>query len=127
MSVQITVVLPSVSTAGSLRIRAFLFDILCTPRASEMVTTAGSASGTTATGERDAEYQHFDKRLSSEKTENYYQHHYDKSSAGQYMSDPVKIGLQWGFSGFNSLDQPAIFPNSLFMPVSTTTARRVRM
>ena len=49
LSEQITDVLPRVSTAGSLRINALRRAILCRPMAREMVTTAGSASGTTAT------------------------------------------------------------------------------
>jgi hypothetical protein len=49
LSEQITEVLPSVSTAGRRRTSALRLTILLTPRASEMVTTAGRASGTTAT------------------------------------------------------------------------------
>ena len=49
LSEQMTVTEPSVSTAGSLRIRACRFSIRCAPSASAMVTTAGRPSGTTAT------------------------------------------------------------------------------
>ena len=45
MSEQITVVLPSVSTAGSLRMIVWRFAIRETPMASTMVTAAGSPSG----------------------------------------------------------------------------------
>ena len=49
LSVQITVALPRVSTAGSFRMRTFRAAMRWTPIASAMVTTAGSPSGTTAT------------------------------------------------------------------------------
>lgn len=45
MSLQITVALPRVSTAGSLRIRAFFLAIRCTPSAITMVAVAGRPSG----------------------------------------------------------------------------------
>ena len=48
LSEQMTVVQPRVSTAGSLRIRACRRIIFCIPRARQMVTTAGSPSGTAA-------------------------------------------------------------------------------
>jgi len=44
-----TVVQPSVSTAGILRMRAFFLAIWCMPIASDPVTMAASASGTAAT------------------------------------------------------------------------------
>ena len=49
LSEPMTDTLPSVSTADSRRTRALRFTIRCAPRASEIVTTAGRASGTTAT------------------------------------------------------------------------------
>ena len=49
LSVQITVALPSVSTAGSRRIRTWRAAMRWTPIASAMVTIAGSPSGTAAT------------------------------------------------------------------------------
>ena len=49
LSVQITVVLPSVSTAGSWRTTARRPAIRCTPTASAIVTIAGSPSGIAAT------------------------------------------------------------------------------
>ena len=49
LSVQMTVAQPSVSTAGSLRIRTWRAAIRWTPIASAMVTIAGSPSGTAAT------------------------------------------------------------------------------
>ena len=49
LSEQMTETLPSASTAVRRRIRALRLTIRCTPIASEIVTTAGSASGTTAT------------------------------------------------------------------------------
>ena len=45
LSEQITVVLPSASTAGSLRMMARRFAMRATPMASVMVTAAGSPSG----------------------------------------------------------------------------------
>ena len=49
LSEQMTDVLPSVSTMGRRRTSAFRLTMRRTPIASEIVTTAGSASGTTAT------------------------------------------------------------------------------
>ena len=49
LSVQMTVVEPSVSTAGSLRITARRWAIRWTPTASAIVTIAGSPSGIAAT------------------------------------------------------------------------------
>ena len=49
LSVQITVALPSVSTAGSRRISTLRWDMRWTPMASAIVTIAGSPSGTAAT------------------------------------------------------------------------------
>ena len=49
LSEQIICAHPSVSTAVSLRITAFFFDIFVTPIDSTMVTTAASPSGTAAT------------------------------------------------------------------------------
>ena len=49
LSEQMTDVLPSVSTMGSRRTSALRLTIRRTPIASEIVTTAGSASGTAAT------------------------------------------------------------------------------
>ena len=49
LSEQITVVHPSVSTEGNFLTKAFLLIILCTPKAREIVTTAGKPSGIAAT------------------------------------------------------------------------------
>ncbi len=49
LSEQITVTEPSVSTAGSLRMRALRCNMRWAPSASVMVTTAGRPSGTMAT------------------------------------------------------------------------------
>ena len=49
LSEQMVVTEPSVSTAGRRRISAFCFTMRAAPSASEMVTTAGSASGMAAT------------------------------------------------------------------------------
>ena len=49
LSEQITVVHPSVSTAGMRRTSALRFAISCIPTASAPVTIAASASGTAAT------------------------------------------------------------------------------
>ena len=49
LSQQITVVQPSVSTAGKLFTRAWRLAMRCTPRARERVTVGSSPSGTLAT------------------------------------------------------------------------------
>ncbi len=49
LSLQMTVVLPSVSTAGSRRTTAFWRAMRLTPMARTIVTTMGSPSGTAAT------------------------------------------------------------------------------
>ena len=48
LSEQTTVAEPRVSTAGSLRMRAWRRTMRCMPRARQMVTTAGRPSGTAA-------------------------------------------------------------------------------
>ena len=55
LSVQMTVALPRVSTAGSFRINAWRAAIRCTPIASAIVTIAGSPSGTAATASETAD------------------------------------------------------------------------
>ena len=55
LSEQMTVTEPSVSTAGSFRIRARRASIRCEPRARVTVTTAGSPSGIAATARLTAE------------------------------------------------------------------------
>jgi hypothetical protein len=54
LSVQMTVVDPSVSTAGSRRVTARRCAIRCTPTARAMVTIAGSPSGIAATASETA-------------------------------------------------------------------------
>ena len=49
LSVQMTVVQPKVSTAGSFLTKAFLFIILLVPSAKHVVITAGKPSGIAAT------------------------------------------------------------------------------
>src|SRR3989339_2065002 len=49
LSLQMTVVQPSVSTEGSFLINAFFLTIFCMPIESEMVTIAGRPSGMAAT------------------------------------------------------------------------------
>jgi hypothetical protein len=54
LSLQMTVVHPSVSTEGSVRTIAFSFAILFVPSAKQVVTTAGSPSGMAATAKATA-------------------------------------------------------------------------
>ena len=54
LSEQITDALPRVSTAGSLRIMAFLLTMRCTPMESTIVTMAGSPSGMAETARETA-------------------------------------------------------------------------
>lgn len=122
LSVQITEVAPSVSTAGSLRITALRAAIRCTPIASVMVMTAGSPSGITptdsATTASSASLQS-KPRASVAKA---------KSAAAQASTTKVKLRAKrsiWRRSGgvavSTSWSSRPIRPISVRGPVATTT------
>ncbi len=123
LSEQMTDVHPSVSTAGSLRIRALRLTIRCTPIASEIVTTAGSASGTAATPRAMPKM-------------NISMNGWPRSSPRPTMMAtttsvalasvlPTRSRLSW--SGVRPVStvcsMRAMAPNSVFIPVAVTTAR----
>ena len=125
LSVHITVAQPRVSTDGRLRTIALCLDIRISPRASIMVTIAGSPSGIAATA-RETEVINI-------------------SSGGIFLNVPmIKIiphmtsaatpsALPVSASrfcsgvcgGVVSLSIEAILPTSVFIPVFTATARAV--
>ena len=68
LSVQITVVEPRVSTAGSRRTRTRMPAIRCIPRARVMVVTASSPSGTAAMASEMPDLQHVQERVAAKPT-----------------------------------------------------------
>ena len=122
LSEHITLLLPSVSTAGSLRIMLFFLAILVTPIESIIVTIAGRPSGIAATASPTDVI--------------------NISTIGIFLNIPItNINTQItmhaiasifptsfnffciGVSGdSSSIIIPAIFPTLVFIPVSTTTA-----
>ena len=94
LSVQITDVLPSVSTAASRRIRARRRTRRCTPSASEIVTTAGQGFRHHGDRERDAEHQHLDERLAAHEAERDDQCHDRDRGPRQLAPQLVEVHLQ---------------------------------
>ncbi len=122
LSVQMTVVDPSVSTVGSLRTSAWRFTMRCTPTASEIVTTAGSASGTTATASampKMTSSTTFSPRARPSATMNAMMQTAASASMWPILSRFFCSGVG---PDFTVPSRPAIVPNSVFMPVSATTA-----
>ena len=123
LSEQMTEVLPSVSTAGSRRIRACRLTIRWTPMASEMVTTAGRASGTTATARAMPKIS-----ISM----NGWPRNKPKATMTATTAKAARARAwptlsRFSCSGVRRLStvwsSPAILPNSVCMPVATTTPR----
>ena len=122
LSEQMTVALPSVSTAGSRRIMAFRFAILSTPSDSMMVTSAGRLSGMAATP-RLTEVINIEKigclwYIPMIKRPR------QMRSATVPKTFPVWFSFFWrGVSGAVSSEIiPAICPSSVFIPVQVTIA-----
>jgi hypothetical protein len=123
LSEQITEVLPRVSTVGSRRTRAWRLTMRCTPMASEMVTTAGRASGTTATASATPKMNI--SSIGSPRS--------TPSPAMSTTTTPAAMAStrptlsRFCCSGVRSCSTPASMPvtrpNSVPRPVSTTTPR----
>ncbi len=122
LSEQINVVQPSVSTAGSRLTMAFRLAILCTPMANAPVTTAGRASGTAATA-RLTPHRNISKSSFPLRTPR-------SDMTATTATEPTPshcpisaILLSRGVSSSSTIwIISAILPNSVSMPVLTTTA-----
>ena len=100
-----TEVLPSVSTAGSRRTSALRFTIRCTPRASEIVTTAGSASGTTATASAMPKISISKNGWPRTRPSSHDQRDDHQGGAGQDVAHPVEVLLQGRAPALHGLQQ----------------------
>ena len=97
------------------------FTMRCTPSASEMVTTAGRASGTTATASAMPKIT-ISEELSAHQAEDHDQRDDGQGGEGQHTAHPVEVLLQRRPAALHALSIRAISPNSVSMPVATTTA-----
>ncbi|OPZ73738.1 MAG: hypothetical protein BWY80_00851 [Firmicutes bacterium ADurb.Bin456] len=122
MSEQITVAAPNVSTAGSFLIIALRRLILVTPRASTMVTTAGNPSGTAATARLMA--------IMNISSRSRPRHNPTKKTKITMIPATIpsmppslpSLCCRGVAAGTSSSSRPAIRPNWVCMPVSTTRA-----
>ena len=105
LSEQMTDVLPSVSTTGKRRTKACRRTIRWTPIASEMVTTAGSASGTTATARATPKDQHLQQRLAAPQAQEHDHTHDGERRVRQLAADAVQVLLQRRPAGLDRLQQ----------------------
>ena len=95
---------PSVSTAGSRRISAWRFTMRCTPMASEIVTTAGSASGTTATARAMPKMSISMNGCPRNRPRPTMIADDDEGGLGQRSADPVEVLLQRRPAGLDRLE-----------------------
>ena len=105
LSEQITDVLPSVSTTGRRRTSALRFTMRRTPMASEMVTTAGSASGHDRDGQGDAEDQHVDGGQAAHQPGDDHERDDHERGPAENPAQAVEVLLQRRRAGFHRLDQ----------------------
>jgi hypothetical protein len=123
LSLQITVALPSVSTAGSLRINTFRVAIRRTPMASAMVTMAGSPSGTAATASDTAAMKTCSAGIPRASPATAVTATIPRHSAISTRLTRASRACK----GVVVTDAPAmrwaIFPSSVFIPVAATSAR----
>ena len=122
LSVQITVVEPSASTAGRLRTRACLRAMRQTPTASRIVTTIASPSGTAETAIERANMPIARRSMPRSRPMA------TKAAARAATASPIvrlsrrRRPISGGSAGSSEM-WPAMRPTSLAMPVPTTTAR----
>ena len=100
----------------------FRFTIRCAASVSEIVITAGRASGTTATASADLEEQHLQERLAAEQAQD--DDHGHENERVQ-ASSATWSRLSWSgvFPRSIVCSIRAIPPSSVSIPVATTTAR----
>ncbi len=121
MSEQITVVLPRVSTAGSLRIMAFLWAMRATPMARVMVTTMGSPSGMAATAAATAVMNMSSALIPTRMPMR------NSNAEATMMMMPMLLANRSIFSWRGDLVMPisctseAMWPRTVWGPVATTT------
>ncbi len=126
LSVQITWVQPSVSTAVSFRMMALRLERLVTPMESTMVTTAARPSGTAATARLTASMKVF--RIDALLKLPLRSRSNTKTNAQMASTPMLSTLLSWfsfcwsGVASSRVLARvPAILPISVFMPVAVTT------
>ena len=105
LSEQMTDTLPKVSTAGSRRTRALRLTIRCTPMAREIVTTAGRASGTTATARAIPKMNISSRGWPRSTAEDDDHHHHRQRSLGEYAPDFIQVDLQRCLAGLDGFEQ----------------------
>ena len=117
---------PKVSTAVSLRIMAFLLDILVTPMESTMVTTAARPSGIAATARETATIKEFKMEVPLKPDR---MRPTAKITAQMPRTSTVRILLSWFSFNWRGVSSSlacaraeAIFPISVAMPVPVRTA-----
>jgi len=122
LSEQMVVTDPRVSTAGSLRMRAFRRIMRCAPRARQMVTMAGNPSGTAATARATAMMNISSTAPPSSKPSTKTRPTRTKQAMASHL--PSSAILRWSgvLSSDTCCNMPAMLPNCVLMPVSTTTA-----
>jgi len=121
LSVQITVVEPSVSTAGSLRMMAFFRAMAWVPKARARVTMKGRASGTPATARAIAvmrESINGEPRLASRMKTTM---DMAKTRMACLLASCSSLIFRGGGAGLCRII-PEIFPSSVARPVAVTMA-----
>ncbi len=112
---------PSVSTAGSFRTKAFLATILRAPKASEIVTTAGRASGMAATARltavRNMSSGGSPRTRPTAKT----MMQIARTATARRWPNRARRRCKGVFTSPASCSSVAILPNSVCMPVATAT------
>ena len=122
LSEHITVLLPNVSTAGSFFTIAFFFTIFCTPIANTIVDTATKPSGITATASDTAVMNIFIMSFPCSNPITNITAHIANATIPNVFPKLFSLCCN-GVSCFSvSFIIPAIFPTSVFIPVSTTIA-----
>ena len=123
LSEQITDALPSVSTAGSLRMIAFLVTIRCTPMASTMVTMAGSPSGMAATARDTAVMNMSSGSSPSSSPTTKMTAQITSARIPRYFPSCASLRCKGVTVSPSFSSSAAILPISVRIPVSTTSAR----
>lgn len=125
LSEQMTVVAPKVSAEVSLLIIAFRFASSRAPRANEIVTTAGSPSGTADTAKATAvmKFSISVPGLAGSKTSRIkIAKHAMMIIIPSFFAKLSSLSFSGVSSSSTACTISAIFPNSVFMPVDVTTA-----
>ena len=110
LSEQITDVLPSVSTIGSRRTSACRLTMRRTPIASEIVTTAGSASGTTATASAMPNMNMSMSGKPRRESDDHHDRHHHERRLAERRTETIEVLLQRRAAGVDALHHPGDLP-----------------